>query len=105
MTQASEHNGGSEAPPGPSFQFSLKTLLVVTTSVAVGLSSLVAAPAVINLIAATCFLMLLPVVLTVVLVYGRGYQRTFCIGAMFPSGRRPRITHHIGPAIHLLLHG
>ena len=28
----------------------------------------------------------LPAVLTTVIIYGRSYQRTFCIGAMFPSG-------------------
>ncbi len=28
----------------------------------------------------------LPAVLTTIIIYGRSYQRTFCIGAMFPAG-------------------
>jgi hypothetical protein len=28
----------------------------------------------------------LPAVLCTVLVYGRGYRRTFCLGALFPAG-------------------
>ncbi len=83
---APQENDGSEARPEPSFQFSLKTMFLATTGVAVGMSLLFAAPRIVNLIAATCFFLLLPAVLTVVLVYGRGYQRTFCIGALFPAG-------------------
>ncbi len=30
--------------------------------------------------------LLTPIVLTTILVYGRGYLRTFCIGALFPAG-------------------
>ncbi len=81
-----ETNDGSEARPGPSFQFSLKTLFLVTIGVAVGVSLLFAAPMIVNAIAAGCFLLLLPAVLTVVLICGRGYTRTFCIGALFPAG-------------------
>jgi len=30
--------------------------------------------------------LLMPIVLTTILVYGRGYWRTFCVGALFPAG-------------------
>ena len=35
---------------------------------------------------AYCLLLATPVTLTMVAIYGGGYRRTFCIGAMFPAG-------------------
>jgi hypothetical protein len=67
------------------FQFTLRTLLSLTTVVAVVCSGLFA-PAV-WMVALTLLVlgMLGPMALTVALIYGRGYLRTFCIGALFPA--------------------
>jgi hypothetical protein len=67
-------------------QYSLSTLFVVMTVLAVVLSLLVTMPPLVRFIAAALFVLSLPMVLTVVLIYGRGLKRTFCIGALFPSG-------------------
>jgi hypothetical protein len=70
---------------GP-WQYSLKTLLVVTAAVAVALSIIVSSP---DWIAVPMLMLLaiaVPALLTSVLVYGSGYQRTFCLGALFPTG-------------------
>ena len=66
-------------------QYSLSTLLLVMTVSAVALSLLVAMPPIVRFIAASFFVLALPMVLTIVLIYGRGLKRTFCIGALFPS--------------------
>ena len=70
---------------GP-WQFDLKTLFLVMTAMAVALSLLVAVPPIVRFISAGFLVLALPLVLTVVLIYGRGYRRTFCIGALFPAG-------------------
>ncbi len=73
-------------PPGAPFQYSLRTMFILTTVLAVAVSLLFAVPPVVRLVAAAFFALLLPSVVTVVLIYGRGYARTFCVGAIFPAG-------------------
>jgi len=68
------------------FQFSLRSLLIATTLVAVGCSIFLASPWQVGLVAALCLVVSTPVVLIVVLIHGRGYARTFCIGALIPAG-------------------
>ena len=67
-------------------QFSLRALLVVTAVAAVLCALLTAGSPVVRWFAGLAILFLLPMLCTVMLVYGRGYQRTFAIGAIFPSG-------------------
>jgi hypothetical protein len=67
------------------FQFTLRTMFIITTAVAVacgGLSTPIA-----GVQAATLLYLALaaPMMLTIALIYGRGYTRTFAIGAMFPA--------------------
>jgi len=80
--------GGRPAPAGPPhrFQFTLSQLIVLMTLVAVFCASAISVPGWLSLILACCFAILLPMGFTVGVVYGRGYQRTFSIGALFPSG-------------------
>jgi hypothetical protein len=67
-------------------QFSLRTLLIAMTGLAVFLSGLFAGPSWMSLITVGVVLMTVSICLTVGVGYGRGYVRTFCIGALFPSG-------------------
>ena len=67
-------------------QFSLRTMFVVTTSLAVVLPLLLTAPLQVRVICSGVLVIMLPVVLTTALVYGHGYYRTFCIGALIPAG-------------------
>jgi hypothetical protein len=61
-------------------------MFVVTTALAVVLSGLFAGPAWLAYVTAILLAVAAPMVLTVVLIYGRGYARTFCVGALFPLG-------------------
>ena len=74
-----------EAPPR-FLQFSLGTMFVVTTAVAIVCSLLFSMPTVAGFPLLLVFSVALPAALTTVIIYGRGYQRTFCIGALFPAG-------------------
>ncbi len=71
---------------GRPFQFSLRTMLVLTTVLAVVLSGLFAGPAWLTYVTAMALAIAMPMALTVTLIYGRGNVRTFCIGALFPAG-------------------
>ncbi len=66
-------------------QFGLSTLFWLTAAVAITCSLFFRMPA----LAAMPLLMLisvsLPAAYTMVLIHGRGYQRAFCIGALFPA--------------------
>jgi hypothetical protein len=68
------------------FQFGLLSMFVITTVVAAtcsltfSMSNLVALPLFV------LFSVIVTGVLITVIVYGRGYQRTFCIGAVVPFG-------------------
>jgi hypothetical protein len=61
-------------------------MFVVTTVLAVFCSAVYRLPERLALLASLCLLVSVPVVLTVVLIHGRGYARTFSVGAMFPAG-------------------
>ena len=73
-------------PSRHSFQFSLLGLFGAMTLVAVFCAVFFAAPLWVGLLAALFFGVSIPGVLTTMLVYGRGYGRTFAIGALFPVG-------------------
>lgn len=84
MTTQQNNVDRGPAAGGP-FQFSLRAMFAVTSILAVAFSLLLAAPGLVRVIAAGCLIVALPVVLTVVLIHGRGYARTFSIGALFPA--------------------
>jgi len=66
-------------------QFSLRTVLVVMTIAALLCGALFAAPAIVGFLLTGFVLTAMPLVLTIMLIYGRGYLRTFAIGALFPG--------------------
>jgi hypothetical protein len=67
------------------FQFSLRSFLVVMTVAAIGCGLLFGAPIVFGFLLLFFLFTAAPLVLTIAIVYGRGYLRTFAIGAMFPG--------------------
>jgi hypothetical protein len=71
--------------PRPFLQFGLGTIFWITSATAVACTIVFRIPSefAVPLILFTS--VALPAVLTTLIVYGRGYQRTFCIGAMFPA--------------------
>ena len=77
----------SDATPrrGGAFQYSLRTLFVLTTALAVLCSLLFASPGWVRFFSGQFAFAILPAVLVVMLVYGRGYTRTFALGALFPA--------------------
>ena len=75
------------APPRP-FQFTLRTMFLVTTVVAVVLGGL-SVPGKwewVRVLTAFYLAVSIPIVLVVALIYGRGSVRTFAIGTLFPAG-------------------
>ena len=66
------------------FQFSLRSMFIVTTLTALVCGGLFAPqmPAVIGTI--TVLAILVPMCMTIAIVHARGYRRTFCVGAIFP---------------------
>ena len=78
-----------DQPTRRPFQFSLRSLLILMTVTAVFLSALFGGNDWIA--AATVYVLFTawPMVLTIVLIYGRGKTRTFCIGALFPVAPLP----------------
>jgi len=74
--------------PGPPqrFQFSILQLIVLTAVVAVFCAATISVPVWLSVILSGCVAVLLPMLVTVGVVYGQGDLRTFCIGALFPSG-------------------
>ncbi len=70
-------------PPRPlPFQFSLRSLLVLTTLTAVFLSCLFGGPLWLATFACLLVIFAAPVTLITIIVYGTGYRRTFAIGAL-----------------------
>ena len=69
----------------PFFQFGISTMLWATLVTAIACAVLFPMPAVVAIPLILLISVALPAMLTTVVIYGRGYQRTFCIGAMFPS--------------------
>ena len=70
---------------GP-WQFSLRTLFLLTACVAVALSVLFGLPNVLAVPTIFCLVISLPALLGIVIVHGSSYQRAFCFGALFPAG-------------------
>jgi hypothetical protein len=85
MTADEEKPAAAVSAP-PKMQFSLGTLLLLPVVVGCALAVLFTKPP--NVAAVELFVIgfLLPVVLTGGIVYGKGYMRAFCIGAVFPAG-------------------
>ena len=78
------------------FQFTLRSLLILTTLTAIFLSCLFSGPDWVAKYAVFLVVLAAPVVLITILVYGRGYQRTFCIGALTFVGAAV-VTPHVIP--------
>ena len=68
------------------FQFSLRSFLLVMTVAAVGCGLLFGAPITFAFFLVFFVFTAAPLALTIGIVYGKGYLRTFAIGAMFPGG-------------------
>ncbi len=68
------------------FQFRLRTLFILTAVVAIILSGLFAPSDYVRVACANTLTLAIPVSLTTLLIYGRGYVRTFCIGGLLASG-------------------
>ena len=68
------------------WQYSLRTLFAVTTLVAITFSLLFASPGWIRALGCVCLVTALPLLLTLMLIHGSSYARTFSLGALFPSG-------------------
>jgi hypothetical protein len=71
---------------GTPFQYSLRTMFIVMTVLAVALSGIYAGPPWASILTGLALGLLAPMVLTIGIIYGRGYTRTFCIGGLFPAG-------------------
>jgi len=70
--------------PARPFQFTLRSLFVLTTLTAIFSSAYFTGPGWLRLLCLAFVLTASPVVLTVAMIHGRGYLRTFCIGGLFP---------------------
>jgi len=84
MAELQGDNTDPVQPRRRPWQFSLQALFVLTTASAVIFSAFSAWPS-LYLILVPFISVALPAALTVGLIYGRGYARTFCIGALVPS--------------------
>jgi hypothetical protein len=67
------------------FQFTLRTMFIVTTLVAVACSGLFAPVWHVVVATIVSLIVLICVALTIAIVHARGYLRTFCVGAIFPA--------------------
>jgi hypothetical protein len=77
--------------PRPFLQFGMGTVLWITTATAVVCAVVFRVPVEFAIPLILFISVALPAVLTTVIIYGRSYQRTFCVGAMFPSVSLPLI--------------
>jgi uncharacterized membrane protein len=68
------------------FQFSLRSMLLMVSLAAVCCSGLFSGYGWLAGLTGLFIVVAAPVILVIALVYGRGNLRTFCIGALFPSG-------------------
>lgn len=68
------------------FQYSLRTMFILMTVLAFTLSGIFAGPPWLSMLTGLFLVVAAPMVLTIGLIYGRGYVRTFSIGALFPAG-------------------
>jgi len=67
-------------------QFSLRAMLALTALVAVASAVLFTMPDYLAVPIIIVSTIALPALLTAALVYGNSWQRSFCVGAMFPAG-------------------
>ena len=81
-SQDGDRDGAAELNP---FQFSVGSLLIVCLLLAICLSNYIAGEELARFLTILLLTIAVPMVLTVALVYGRGYLRTCCIGALFPA--------------------
>lgn len=79
---ADQHIQEGDNPRPRPFQFSLRSLLAAVTLTAIFLSCLFGGPDWVAGLAAGLVFIAAPVTFITILVYGHGYQRTFCIGAL-----------------------
>jgi len=70
---------------GGSFRFSLASMFIFTTALALALSGTHAGSDWTARLTAVLWMILAPMSLTVWLVYGRGYAKTFAMGGLFPA--------------------
>ena len=68
------------------FQYSLRTMFILMTVLAFALSGIFAGPPWLSVLTGLFLGVAAPTILTIALIYGRGYVRTFSIGALFPAG-------------------
>ena len=71
--------------PRPFLQFGLGTVFWITTATAVAFTIVFRIPTDFADPLILFVSVAMPAVLTTLIIYGRSYQRTFCIGAMFPA--------------------
>ena len=81
----SAHAVPSDPAPRRPFQFTLRSIFLLTTLTAVFLSAYFAGSEFVRFGCVLFAMAVLPVSLTVALIHGRGYLRTFCIGALIPG--------------------
>ena len=70
--------------PRRPFQFTLRSIFLLTTMAAIFLSAYFAGPEFLKVGCLVFAIAVLPVSLIVALIHGRGYLRTFCIGGLIP---------------------
>lgn len=84
MTKPQADNKRADARPAR-FQYTLRGLLALTTAVAIACAVFFTMPEWVSGLVTVCVLISTPGMLTVMVIYGRGYTRTFAIGALFPA--------------------
>jgi hypothetical protein len=84
MMYSPSHNA-TPTPPGRPWQYSLKTLFLITLGLALALAVVVSFPSALAVPVLICLAIALPAFLTAVALYGSGYQRAFAVGALFPT--------------------
>lgn len=67
-------------------RFNLRALFVATAAIAALLASVVAETPISTSLTAIVAATMLPAALLTAAICGRGYQRTFCLGALIPAG-------------------
>jgi hypothetical protein len=77
---ADESIHADAAPAEPPLQFSLRSMFILTTVVAVFCSGLFACPGLVRFLTLLAWMIFLPTTMLAVAIYGRGYLRTFSIG-------------------------
>ena len=87
MTDTPDDAPADQAPLGAGrYQFTLRTMLIMMTVFSVLLSGLFACPPWVGALIVGVLVVLVPMALTIGVIYGRGNLHTFCIGALYPAG-------------------